>query len=196
MKHIKTVLLAMLAVFLPSLVMAGQADLAWTPPPVVTGYVVNYGTVKGGPYPSKITVSGIGTLQANISGLTSGQQVCFVMRNVFGSTESPVAGPEGCGNADTNGSFTVSWTSSAVVGFSILYGNTKGGPYPEKKDVGVVTTANVANIANGKETCFVVRTRTETRESGNSNEACATVPLVQTDAVPGAATGLSVTVKP
>lgn len=88
------------------------------------------------------------------------------------------------------GGAKITWTASASPGVTchnIYYGTAKGGPYPGKVSVGVVTAASVPNLNNGATYYFVVTACNAAGESPYSNEASATIPFGQ----PGPVTGAS-----
>lgn len=67
------------AVLLPAAASAGQITLVWDPSPgVVAGYVVYYGTVRGGPYTFQVDVGNVTT--AVVTGLTNAVRYYFVVR--------------------------------------------------------------------------------------------------------------------
>lgn len=183
------------AALLPGLAVAGAVDLSWTAPGTPTSYAVAYGTTKGGPYPTRVTVAASASMVANLTGLPANAQICGVVIAIAGTLEA-VPSPETCLTSTAEGTLGVQINPvQPVTGYAINYGTTKGGPYPKRQAVGVATSASVLNLPGGQN-CFVVRTVTASIESGPSNEACANVPFPQVSASPGAATNLNAIGRP
>lgn len=198
MKFMKRIVIAALlfaAFLLPGLAAAGSVDLTWTAPGTPTSYAFAYGTVKGGPYPTRVTVAASASMVANLTGLPANAQICGVVIAIAGTLEA-VPSPETCLTSTAEGTLGVQINPvQALTGYAISYGTTKGGPYPKRQVTGVVTSASVPNLPGGQN-CFVVRVVVPGAESGPSNEACATVPFPQVSASPGAATNLNAIGRP
>lgn len=101
------------------------------------------------------------------------------------------------------GSVDLTWLASATTGqnaptgYNAYWGTTRGGPYPSKKNAGLVLNTNVPNLTAGNTYCFVVTAYNAAGESGFSNEGCATIPFPPANSAPLApAAAPSVTANP
>ena len=177
----------------------GQVSLNWlTFTGTVTYYTVQYGTQKGGPYPS--SVSNITSTAQVISGLTVGTPYYFVVNGTnqagtgANSNEAtafpaaPTAAPILLTAVPHNQCVSLSWSSvpgatSYVVqyGTSAVYPNLPGG-YTNISGL-ALTSTTVNNLTNGTSYYFQVVAVNAGGPSGPSSELLAT-PVAPANPVP------------
>lgn len=177
----------------------GEVELSWVAPPnggaPIEGYTVRWGTAAGGPYPNAMTAI---DPSATVTGLTNGTEYRFVVSANNSQGEGPnseevaatptlvttVPGaPVDLVALPGDGRVSLSWDpptdngGETVTGYTVKWGTTPGGPYPNTENVSG-TTASVTGLTNGIAHYFVVSATNANGEGANSTEVQATPDVV------------------
>jgi fibronectin type 3 domain-containing protein len=171
---------------------AGNAEvqLNWTAAAgSPTSYTVKWGTSNGGPYPN--TITGIITTSRLVTGLTNGTPHYFVASasndggespNSTQASATPIAPvlqppdpPTGLNVEPQNQALSASWNASPnALEYTVKWGTTAGGPYPDSQTGITDTNFLIPNLINGTTYRVVVSASNADGESANSNEFAAT----------------------
>ena len=174
----------------------GQIALSWTAVSGATGYVVQRGTIAGGPYSTLASPTATSYADTSAQG---GTRYYYVVQAVnAGGTSansaevsaalpsSSLAVPTGLAASIASGQIVLTWTASAgAMKYSVKRSATAGGPYGELGQP-AATTLTDATAAQGLTWFYVVAALSGGIASFNSSEVSATT-------IPATPAGLSAT---
>jgi autotransporter-associated beta strand protein len=163
-----------------------QVQLNWSASTGATSYIVESGTVSGGPYSIIATTAGVSYVN---SGLVNGTPYYYVVAavNTTGTgldsaqaTATPVAtvpvAPTNLTATGTTTAIALNWTASAgATGYTVYRGAVTGGPYSAISS-GTSTTYTNSGLPASSTYYYVVAATNAGGASANSNEASASTP--------------------